>query len=49
MMPFFDQPIGLARPPLLTRVMRWLFMIAVSAVTGAALGAAIWFKFLRPQ
>jgi serine/threonine protein kinase len=48
-MPFFDTPIGPAQPGLFTKLMRWLFMITVSSITGAALGVAIWHLFLRPH
>jgi hypothetical protein len=47
MMPFFNQPIVPAQPGLFGRLTRWLMMIALSSILGAALGAAIWYQFLR--
>jgi hypothetical protein len=47
MMPFFNQPLPPRRggPSALTRIIRWILMMIISASIGAALGAVIYYQF----
>jgi len=47
MMPFFDQPIVPHQPGLMSRLLRWVMMILISSVIGAAMGVGIWYQFFR--
>jgi hypothetical protein len=45
--PYFDQPIGQQNPKFLPTLGRWLLIVVVSSLIGAALGAGIFFQFLH--